>query len=116
MLQHLSPLTLRKSPNSIFGIIPTESQANQKPLWEPFVAELGQCIGLPVNAFYSTQYAGIIEAMRFDQVDIAWYGGKSYIEAARIADAEAFAQTVALDGSWATTTTRNHCHIRKHMD
>ncbi|MEO0802782.1 MAG: phosphonate ABC transporter substrate-binding protein [Cyanobacteria bacterium J06642_2] len=82
-----------------FGIISTESQANQIPLWEPFVEELSTCIALPVKAFYSTQYAGIIEAMRFDQVDIAWYGGKSYIEAAKIAEAEAFAQTVATDGS-----------------
>ncbi|MGK7912445.1 MAG: phosphonate ABC transporter substrate-binding protein [Synechococcus sp.] len=95
----LIPANAQEVTELNFGIISTESQANQKPLWEPFVAELGQCIGMPVNAFYSTQYAGIIEAMRFDQVDIAWYGGKSYIEAARIADAEAFAQTVAADGS-----------------
>ncbi|MBD2357435.1 phosphonate ABC transporter substrate-binding protein [Tolypothrix sp. FACHB-123] len=81
-----------------FGIISTESQANQKPLWEPFIAALSKSIGIPVRAFYATQYAGVIEAMRFGKVHIAWYGGKSYIEAARIANAEAFAQTVAIDG------------------
>ncbi|MBD2251301.1 phosphonate ABC transporter substrate-binding protein [Nostoc parmelioides] len=81
-----------------FGIISTESQANQRPLWEPFIAALSKSIGIPVRAFYATQYAGVIEAMRFGQVHIAWYGGKSYIEAARIANAEAFAQTVATDG------------------
>ncbi|MBW4646874.1 MAG: phosphonate ABC transporter substrate-binding protein [Goleter apudmare HA4340-LM2] len=82
-----------------FGIISTESQANQKPLWEPFIAALSKSIGIPIKAFYATQYAGVIEAMRFGRVHIAWYGGKSYIEAARIANAEAFAQTVATDGS-----------------
>lgn len=82
-----------------FGVISTESQANQKPLWEPFIAALSKSIGIPVKAFYATQYAGVIEAMRFGQVHIAWYGGKSYIEAARIANAEAFAQTIATDGS-----------------
>lgn len=81
-----------------FGIISTESQSNQKPLWEPFVAALSKSIGIPVKAFYATQYAGVIEAMRFGQVHIAWYGGKSYIEAAKIANAEAFAQTVSTDG------------------
>lgn len=81
-----------------FGIISTESQANQKPLWEPFISALSKSIGIPVKAFYVTQYAGVIEGMRFGRVQLAWYGGKSYIEAARIANAEAFAQTVSLDG------------------
>ena len=82
-----------------FGIISTESQANQKPIWEPFVAAMSEEVGIPVKAFYATQYAGVIEAMRFGQVDLAWFGGKSYIEAAEIANAEVFAQTVADDGS-----------------
>ena len=82
-----------------FGIISTESQANQKPIWEPFIAAMTREIGIPVKAFYATQYAGVIEAMRFGQVQLAWYGGKSYIEAAKRSQAEVFAQTVADDGS-----------------
>ncbi|MEL6580413.1 MAG: phosphonate ABC transporter substrate-binding protein [Cyanobacteria bacterium J06621_12] len=82
-----------------FGIISTESQANQKPIWEPFIAAMSEQIGIPVKAFYATQYAGVIEAMRFGQVHLAWFGGKSYIEANKIASAEVFAQTVADDGS-----------------
>jgi phosphonate transport system substrate-binding protein len=82
-----------------FGIISTESQANQRPLWEPLVAAMSKSIGIPVKAFYVTQYAGVIEAMRFGKVQVAWYGGKSYIEAARIANAEAFAQVVNVDGT-----------------
>ncbi|MDY7021590.1 MAG: phosphonate ABC transporter substrate-binding protein [Cyanobacteriota bacterium] len=82
-----------------FGIISTESQANQKPIWEPFIQAMEEELGMPVNAFYATSYNGVIEGMRFGQVHLAWLGGKSYIEAARIANAEAFAQTVDLDGS-----------------
>ena len=82
-----------------FGIISTESQANQKPIWEPFIKAMSEQIGMPIKAFYATQYAGVIEAMRFGQVQLAWYGSKSYIEAAKRAEAEAFAQTVAEDGS-----------------
>jgi len=82
-----------------FGIISTESQANQKPIWEPFIAAMSEEIGMPVKAFYATQYAGVIEAMRFGQIQLAWYGGKSYIEANEIADAEVFAQTVNDDGT-----------------
>ena len=82
-----------------FGIISTESQANQKPIWEPLIAAMSEEIGIPVKAFYATQYAGVIEAMRFGQVQLAWFGGKSYIEANKIADAEVFAQTVNSDGT-----------------
>ena len=82
-----------------FGIISTESQANQKPIWEPFIAAMSEEIGIPVKAFYATQYAGVIEAMRFGQVQLAWLGGKSYIEAAKIADADVFAQTINADGT-----------------
>lgn len=82
-----------------FGIISTESQANQKPIWEPFISAMSEQLGMPVKAFYATQYAGVIEAMRFGQVQLAWLGGKSYIEANKIADAEVFAQTVNSDGT-----------------
>ncbi|MFP4007752.1 MAG: phosphonate ABC transporter substrate-binding protein [Spirulinaceae cyanobacterium] len=82
-----------------FGIISTESQANQKPIWEPFIEAMSAELGIPVKAFYATQYAGVIEAMAAGKVDVAWFGGKSYIEAVERANAEAFALTVADDGS-----------------
>lgn len=94
-----NPATAQDIKEINFGIISTESQANQKPIWEPFVAAMSEQLGMPVKAFYATQYAGVIEAMRFGQVQLAWLGGKSYIEANKIADAEVFAQTVNADGT-----------------
>lgn len=82
-----------------FGIISTESAENLKSLWEPFLATMSEEMGRPVNGFYATDYAGVIEAMGAGKIQLAWYGGKSYIEAAARSDAEAFAQTVADDGS-----------------
>jgi phosphonate transport system substrate-binding protein len=82
-----------------FGVLSTESQANQKPLWEPFAAVMSKEIGITIKPFYVTQYAAVIEAMRFGKVQVAWLGGKSYIEAARVATAQAFAQVVAEDGT-----------------
>jgi phosphonate transport system substrate-binding protein len=82
-----------------FGIISTESQENLQGLWEPFLDKMEAEMGRPVNGFYATDYAGVIEAMGAGKIQIAWYGGKSYIEAAKRSDAEAFAQTVATDGS-----------------
>ena len=82
-----------------FGIISTESQENLKGLWEPFLAKMSEELGRPVNGFYATDYAGVIEAMGAGKIQLAWYGGKSYIEAAKRSNAEAFVQTVASDGS-----------------
>lgn len=82
-----------------FGIISTESQDNLKPKWEPFLAAMEEEIGRPVNGFFATDYAGVIEAMGAGKLQLAWYGGKSYIEAAERSSAEAFAQTVNEDGT-----------------
>lgn len=82
-----------------FGIISTESADNLKPVWEPLLADMTESVGRPVKGFYATDYAGVIEGMGAGKVHVAWYGGKSYIEAAERSGAEAFAQTVALDGT-----------------
>ncbi|WP_300298443.1 phosphonate ABC transporter substrate-binding protein [Ferrovibrio sp.] len=82
-----------------FGIISTESTANLKPLWTPFLADMEKQLGMKVNAFFAPDYAGIIEGMRFNKVQIAWFGNASAIQAVDRAEGEVFVQTVASDGS-----------------
>lgn len=60
-----------------FGIISTESQQNLKPQWTPFLQDMEKKLGVKVNAFFAPDYAGIIQGMRFNKVDIAWYGNLS---------------------------------------
>ncbi|WP_417606115.1 phosphonate ABC transporter substrate-binding protein [Oceanimonas baumannii] len=81
-----------------FGIISTESQQNLKQSWEPFLADMEKQLGIEVEAFFAPDYAGIIQGMRFDKVDIAWLGNKSAMEAVDRAGGEIFAQTVSADG------------------
>lgn len=82
-----------------FGIIATEKAGALKQMWEPFLEDMSKAIGIKVNGFYATDYAGIIEAQRFNKVQIAWYGNKSAIEAVDRANGEVFAQFVDLDGT-----------------
>lgn len=82
-----------------FGIISTESSQNLKTVWDPFLADMAEQTGLKINAFFAPDYAGIIQGMRFDKVDVAWYGNKSAMEAVDRAGGQVFAQTVAADGS-----------------
>ena len=82
-----------------FGIIATEKAGALKQMWEPFLEDMSKAIGMKVNGFYATDYAGIIEAQRFHKLQIAWYGNKSAIDAVDRAGGEVFAQFVDLDGT-----------------
>ena len=90
---------LEGDPKEIaFGIISTESTANLKQQWLPFLADMEKQIGMKVKPFFAPDYAGIIEAMRFGKVHIAWFGNKSGMEAVDRSGAEVFAQQVGIDG------------------
>jgi len=83
----------------VFGIISTESSANLKQDWQPILEDMSKKTGLKINAFFASDYAGIIEGMRFNKVHVAWYGNKSAMEAVDRANGEVFAQMVNADGS-----------------
>ena len=81
-----------QTPTEInFGVISTEASMNQKKNWEPFLQAMSKATGLKVNGFYATDYAGVIEAMRFNKIHLAWYGNKSAMEAVDRAKGELFA-------------------------
>ena len=82
-----------------FGIISTESTAGLKKSFEPWLEAMSQAIGIPVKGFYAPDYAGVIEAMRFNKVHVAWYGNKSAMEAVKRASGEICAQTVDSEGN-----------------
>jgi phosphonate transport system substrate-binding protein len=82
-----------------FGIISTEASANQKRNWGPFLEAMSKALGIKINGFYATDYAGVIEAMRFNKVQVAWYGNKSGMEAVDRSNGQVFAQVVSRDGS-----------------
>ena len=94
-----------------FGIISTEASVNQKKIWDPFLQTMAKSTGYKINGYYATDYAGVIEAMRFSKVQVAWFGNKSGMEAVDRASGEVFAQVVATDGSLGY-----YSHIIVHKD
>ena len=110
MAQDFEPL--EGDPDVInFGIISTESTQNLRRQWEPFLEDMSESLGMPVEGFYASDYAGVIEAMRFGQVTIAWYGNNSAIAAVDMAGGEVFARQVKSDG-----TEGYYSHILVHVD
>lgn len=81
-----------------FGIISTESMNAQRELFQPLLDDMSEALGREVKPFFATDYAGVIQAMRFDKVDLAWYGNKAAMEAVDRAGGEIFAQTIAVNG------------------
>ncbi len=82
-----------------FGFISTESSQNLKSDWQPLIDDMEKQTGLKVKTFFASDYAGIIEGMRFNKVQVAWMGNKSAMEAVDRANGEVFAQMVNADGS-----------------
>jgi phosphonate transport system substrate-binding protein len=82
-----------------FGIISTDSASVQRERWEPLFRDMEKKTGLTVKAFYAPDYAGVVEAMRFNKVQVAWYGNKAAIDAVDRSNGEVFAQILRSDGS-----------------
>jgi phosphonate transport system substrate-binding protein len=82
-----------------FGIISTESTQSLKSHWQPLLDAMEKATGIKVEGFYASDYAGVIEAMRFNKVQIAWYGNASAVQAVDRADGEVFAHKTYADGS-----------------
>lgn len=98
-LQPLIPAAAADARKEIsFGILSTESSQNLKQDWQPILADLSQRTGTRVNAFFAPDYSGVIEAMRFGKVQVAWLGNKPGMEAVDRAGAEVFAQVIPKGG------------------
>ena len=83
-----------------FGIIATDSASAQRERWEPFFRDMEKKTGLKIQSFYAPDYAGVIEAMRFNKIQVAWYGNKAAMEAVDRANGEIFAQLMYADGTF----------------
>lgn len=94
-----------------FGFISTEASQNLRADWQPLLDDMSKQTGLKIKAFFASDYAGIIEGMRFNKVQVGWFGNKSAMEAVDRANGEIFAQMVNADG-----TQGYYSHLIVHKD
>ncbi len=57
-------------------------------LWQPLLDDMQKETGLKVTAYYASNYTAVIEAMRFNQVQVGWFSALPTLEAMRRADGE----------------------------
>jgi len=89
----------QKWPKKIrLGLIPTEGGADIKIRFQPLIDHLEKELGIKVEPFSASDYAGIITAMAHKHIDFAYFGPKSYVEASSRANAQALALELNTEG------------------
>ena len=79
-----------------FGVIPVAGSSSMKENFGPLAEYLQKQLGIKVNLQMAGDYTGIITGMQHKHIDVAYFGPKSYVEAAKRANAEAL--VVEVDG------------------
>jgi phosphonate transport system substrate-binding protein len=74
-----------------FSILSNESSAATRPDWTPFLIAMRLSTGEHIEAYFGPNYSVLIEAMRFEQTQLGWFGNASAIEAVERSNAEVFA-------------------------
>lgn len=92
-----SMMAQQKWPEKItFGVIPVAGSTSMKENFGPLTDYLSKQLGIKVEMKLAGDYTGIITGMQHKHIDVAYLGPKSYVEAARRANAEAL--VVEVDG------------------
>lgn len=65
------------------GLIPNVAPETQRARYAPFGEDLGRRLGVPVELFVASTYAGVVTALAAGQLDLAYLGGLTYVQADR---------------------------------
>jgi len=90
-LMSFSILAEEKTYKMVF--VPASEKGDEND-YESLISITEKLTGFKIETIKVTDYNAAVEAMRAGRAHIAWYGGKTYIKAAEIANAEAFAAGV----------------------
>lgn len=100
------PATLR------VGLIPNQSPDRVKAQYEPFRIYLVDKLKMPVELFVATDYNGVVEAMINNKLDVAYFGGVTYVQAKSRADV----YPIVTEIDRITKTTKYHSVIITKAD
>lgn len=73
----------------VIGAIPTQNQGDMKGAMDKLAAHLGQELGTEVKIEVFPDYNGVVEAMNYGQIDMAYFGPLTYVIANDRGGAEA---------------------------
>jgi len=88
-----------------FAILPAEGQSSSGPLWQPLLDDMSKAVGVPVKPYFASNYTVLVEAMRGNQIQSAWFPAKTAIEAIDRANGEVVARIVDPEGNDSYSST-----------
>jgi len=96
------------------------SEKGDESDYTSLIAITEKITGLNIDTIKVTDYNAAVEAMRAGRAHIAWFGGETYVKAAEIANAEAFAAGVRPGekdaGYYAYFVVKNDSSLKKFED
>ena len=120
LLTFLFNLTLNADTKKFNMVFVPASEKGDENDYLSLIKIVNKITGFEINFIKVTDYNAAVEAMRADRADIAWYGGKTYIKAAELANAEAFAAGVRPGekdaGYYTYFVVRNDSKIKKFSE
>ncbi len=85
---------LSADPDKLNMVFVPASEKGDNKDYESLIAIIETLADIKIKPIRVTDYNAAVESMRAGRAHIAWYGGKTYIQAAEMAGAEAFAAGV----------------------
>jgi phosphonate transport system substrate-binding protein len=85
---------LSADPDKLNMVFVPASEKGDNQDYESLIAIIETLADIKIKPIRVTDYNAAVESMRAGRAHIAWYGGKTYIQAAEMAGAEAFAAGV----------------------
>lgn len=63
------------------GLVPNQAPDKIKVQYEPFKQYMEKKLNKKIELFVATDYAGVVEAMASEKLDVAYFGGLTYVQA-----------------------------------
>jgi phosphonate transport system substrate-binding protein len=90
----LSTFSIQAEEKTYKMVFVPASEKGDESDYNTLISITEKLTGFNIETIKVTDYNAAVEAMRAGRAHIAWYGGKTYVKAAEIAQAEAFAAGV----------------------
>jgi phosphonate transport system substrate-binding protein len=81
-----------------FSILSAENQASMEPLWQPLLDDMSAQVGVKVKPYFASNYTSLVEAMRFNQVQVGWFSASPALEAVNRANADVLGRVIDAGG------------------
>ena len=107
-----TPMTQERPDVLRVGLLPNIAPDAVRARYQPFGDYLSAALGMPVELFVATDYTGVVEAMASEKLDVAWFGGLTYVQAEQRLDLRPIVTQIDAE----TSTTQYYSAIITHPD